>query len=74
MNHTIPIFQQVTDAIKGQLRDGRTQQQVADELGVHQTTISAIAGGRRRLGRHTLEAIVKANPPWLWDILQRAGR
>ena len=68
------VFDKVTDAIKQQLRDGRTQTELARELDLHQTTIGKIARGDRILGRRTLEKILNANPPWLQEILQGNGR
>ena len=69
MNHTIPIFQQVTDAIKQQLRNGRTQTELAQELNLHQSTICSIVTGRRKLGRKAFVKILKVNPPWLREII-----
>ena len=63
------IFDQLTDAIRQQLRDGKTQAMVAQELNLAPATISAIARGYRRLGRNALEAIMTARPPWVKEIL-----
>lgn len=63
------IFDQVTDAIKQQVRDGRSQASLTRELDLAQTTLNAIISGRRRLGRKTLETILAANPPWLQQII-----
>ena len=63
------VFDQVADAIKQQLRDGRTQKELARELNINQCTISNIVNGRRRLGRRTFEKILRINPPWLKDII-----
>ena len=62
------IFDQVTDAIKQQLRNGRTQTELAQELNLHQSTICSITTGRRQLGRKALIKIFKANPAWLKEI------
>jgi DNA-binding XRE family transcriptional regulator len=63
------VFDRVTDAIKQQLREGRTQTELAKELNIHQTTIGKIARGDRILGRRTFDKIVKANPRWLREII-----
>ena len=63
------VFDQVTDAIKGQLHDGRTQKELARELHINQCTVSSIISGRRRLGRRTFEKILRVNPPWLKGII-----
>ena len=68
------VFDQVADAIRQQLRDGRTQNELARELKINQCTISSIINGRRRLGRRTFDKILKANPPWLEEILWREKR
>ena len=63
------VFDKVTDAIKQQLRDGRTQTELARELNLHQTTIGKIARGDRILGRKVFDKILKVNPPWLREII-----
>jgi predicted DNA-binding protein (UPF0251 family) len=68
------IFDLITEAIREQLRAGRTQQDLARELGVSQTTVSGILRGTRRVGRKTAEAVLRANPPWLQLFLWRGGR
>ena len=68
------IFDIITEAIREQLRTGRTQQDLAAELGVSQATLSAILRGTRRVGRKTAEAVLQANPPWLAECLWRHGR
>jgi transcriptional regulator with XRE-family HTH domain len=68
------IFDIITQAIKEQLRTGRTQGDLAAELGVSQTTISGILRGTRRVGRKTAEAVLQANPLWLAECLRRHGR
>jgi len=63
------LFDQITTAICDQLSLGRTQRDVGAELKLSQRTISAIVCGQRGIGRRTLAAIVKADPPWLHSLL-----
>jgi hypothetical protein len=69
----VTVFDQLTDALKQQIRDGRPQQELAQELRIPQSTLSAICRGYRRLGRCTFEAILTANPPWLHDVWESSG-
>jgi transcriptional regulator with XRE-family HTH domain len=68
------IFDLITQAIREQLRAGRTQADLARELGLSQTTVSAIRRGTRRVGRRTAEAVLAADPPWLRERLRTHGR
>jgi transcriptional regulator with XRE-family HTH domain len=68
------IFDLITQAIREQLRAGRTQNELARELGLSQTTVSAIRRGTRRVGRKTAEAVLAADPPWLPGPLRRHAR
>ena len=64
------VFDQLIDAIKQQVRNGRTQTELGDELGLHQATISKIIRGKRIIGRRSFDKIMQANPPWLRDIIR----
>jgi transcriptional regulator with XRE-family HTH domain len=68
------IFDLITEAIREQLRAGRTQEARATELGLSQTTVSGILRGTRRVGRKTAEAVLEANPLWLQECRQRVDR
>jgi predicted transcriptional regulator len=68
------IFDIITEAIREQARNGRTQQDIADELGIAQTMVSGILRGTRRVGRKTAEAVLQANPFWLQEFLWRRSR
>ena len=65
------LYAQITNAICEQLRQGRTQREIGEELDLSQRTISAIVCGKRNIGRRTLDAMCIAKPPWLSHILNQ---
>ena len=62
------VFDAITEAIREQICNGRTQKEMADELGITQTMVSAIIRGTRL---KTAEAVLAANPLWLQGYLWR---
>jgi transcriptional regulator with XRE-family HTH domain len=63
------LYAPITNAICEQLRQGRTQREIGEELDLSRRTIGAIVCGKRNIGRRTLGAICDARPPWLSHIL-----
>lgn len=58
------FFEPFVDAIRREL-EGKTQTELADELGIPQQTISAIVRGETIIGIKTLQAILMARPSWI---------
>jgi transcriptional regulator with XRE-family HTH domain len=63
------LIDAIAAAIRGQVAGGRSQGQLAIELGVARRTIGHIVSGERRIGGKTLLLILQADPPWLQDVL-----
>ena len=63
------LIDAIAEAIRGQVAGGRSQGQLAVELGVARRTIGHIVSGERRIGGKTLLLILQADPPWLRDVL-----
>jgi hypothetical protein len=63
------LIDAIAAAIRGQVAGGRSQGQLAVELGVPRRTIGHIVSGERRIGGKTLLLILQADPPWLQDVL-----
>jgi transcriptional regulator with XRE-family HTH domain len=63
------LIDAIAQAIRGRVAEGRSQGQVAIELGVPRRTIGHIVSGERRIGGKTLLLILQADPPWLQDVL-----
>jgi hypothetical protein len=59
----------VARALRDQVAMGRSQGQLAIELGVPRRTIGFIVRGERRIGGKTLLQILMADPPWLHEFL-----
>ena len=53
----------LVDAIKTEL-ENKSQDDLAHELEIPQSTISALVRGERRIGHKTLNAILAARPEW----------
>jgi hypothetical protein len=63
------IRRDIVRAIRQQVRKGKTHGQLAVELGLERRHVSRIVCGERGIGGGSFAAIMKAKPPWLWDIL-----
>jgi predicted transcriptional regulator len=63
------LIDAIAAAIREQVAGGRSQGQLAVELGVPRRTIGHIVSGERRIGGKTLLLILRADPPWLHEVL-----
>jgi transcriptional regulator with XRE-family HTH domain len=54
----------IIEKIEAELQS-KTQDELAGELGIAQTTLSAIIRGTRTLGFKSLDAILNARPQWV---------
>jgi hypothetical protein len=63
------LLDAIAQAIREQVAGGRSQGQLALELGVQRRTIGHIVRGERRIGGKTLLLICLADPPWLQEVL-----
>jgi transcriptional regulator with XRE-family HTH domain len=63
------LIDAIAQAIRDQVAKGRSQGQLAVELGVARRMIGHIVSGERRIGGKTLLLILAADPPWLQSTL-----
>ena len=61
----------IAGAMRRQVEGGRSHGQLAVELQLKRRLVSKILCGERRVGAKTLVAIIRADPPWLCDVLAR---
>lgn len=66
------FLEAVAQAIRQQVAGGRSYGQLAVELGLARSTVHYIVRGERGIGARSLKAIMKADPPWLRDVLAGA--
>lgn len=66
------FLEAVASAIRRQSARGRTYGQLAVELKVSRRTVAHIVQGDRGIGVRTLGLIMKADPPWLREVLAGA--
>lgn len=65
------LLDAIARAIRDQVAAGRSQGQLAVELGVQRRMIGHIVHGKRSIGGKTLLLIVLADPPWLREVLAK---
>ena len=63
------VRKETVRAIRQQAKKGKSHGQLAVELGLERRLVSRIVCGERGIGGNTFLPIMRANPPWLWDIL-----
>ena len=59
----------VASAIRQQAEGGRSHGQLAVELSLERRMVCAIVRGERGVGGKSLASIIKAEPPWLREVL-----
>lgn len=57
------LLEPLVEAMRREL-ETKTQAELATELDIHQTTVSSIIRGNRRIGFRALNAILAARPQW----------
>ena len=63
------FLDEIAGAIRGRVAGGRTHGEVAVELHLDRSVVSRIVRGERTIGLKSLDRIMKADPPWLQEVL-----